>query len=395
MKVFEKNIYYFFIIISGMLLLPLMSCKDSTKQSSSRKSAKITNDSLTYKNPLNVQFGDPFILDDANGTYYLYGTGGGAVDGFSAYSSTNLVDWKYEKQIYFGNTEDSWGVSAFWAPECYKFNDKYYLFYSANWRDNPNNELENFHIGVAVSDSPTGPFEDLKNEPLFEPGYPIIDANVFLDSDGKYYLYYSRACYKHPVESEVSEWAKAEGRFDEIEESWIYGVELNPDFNSVIGKPILLLQPPKSLGDKNAEWENRSVTLDSVNRRWTEGSYLFKKDDLFYMMYSANHYADENYAIGYATSKSPLGPFVKSDNNPILEKNSHKGGIVTGTGHNSVLQLKKSDKMFCVYHGRTSKTGNERVVFIDEMKILDDGRLKILGPTTELKSMPLSDVKTK
>ena len=108
------------------------------------------------------------------------------------------------------------------------------------------------------------------------------------------------------------------------------------------------------------------------------------------MMYSANHYADENYAIGYATSKSPLGPFTKSDNNPILEKNSHKGGIVTGTGHNSVLHLKNRDKMFCVYHGRTSETGDERVVFIDEMKILDDGSLKILGPSTELKKMPLS-----
>lgn len=390
MRIFEK--YRFCNVgLLIVLLLTAVSCKDSNQKIANDQANLSANDSTTYKNPLKVEFGDPFILDDGNGTFYLYGTGGGAVDGFSAYSSTNLVDWKYEKQVFFGNTEDSWSVSAFWAPECYKFNDKYYLFYSANWRENPNDELENFHIGVAVSESPTGPFKDLKNEPLFEPGYPIIDANVFLDDDGKYYLYYSRACYKHPVESEVSDWAKAEGRFDEIEESWIYGVELNPDFNSVVGEPVLLLQPPKSLNDKNAEWENRSVTLDSVNRRWTEGSYLFKNKDLYYMMYSANHYADENYAIGYATSKSPLGPFLKSENNPILEKNSHKGGIVTGTGHNSVLHLKNRDKMFCVYHGRTSETGDERVVFIDEMKILDDGSLKILGPSTEFKKMPLSE----
>tara|TARA_R110002033_G_C3896973_1_gene239660 strand:- start:10758 stop:11933 length:1176 start_codon:yes stop_codon:yes gene_type:complete len=386
----KHKIFYSFIVLFGLLLITIISCKNKKKKNSEEKAEITTEDTLTYKNPLDVKFGDPYILDDNTGTYYLYGTGGGAVDGFSAYSSTNLVDWKYEKQIYFGNKGNSWCINAFWAPECYKYNGKYYLFYSANWRKNPKNELENFHIGVAVSDSPTGPFEDIKNEPLFEPGYPIIDANVFQDSDGKYYLYYSRVCYKHPVQTELAEWAKTKGLFNEIEESWIYGVELSPDFKSVIGKPVLLLQPPKTLDDKNSEWENRSVTLDSINRRWTEGSYLFKKNDLYYMMYSANHYAGENYAIGYATSKSPLGPFKKSDSNPILEKNTLKGGKVTGTGHNSVLILNSIDKMFCIYHGRTSKTGEERVVFIDEMKILDDGSLVVKGPTTKAIPMPLT-----
>jgi beta-xylosidase len=142
--------------------------------------------------------------------------------------------------------------------------------------------------------------------------------------------------------------------------------------------------------DKNAEWESRSITSKNVNRRWTEGSYTFKKNDTYYIMYSANHYAGENYAVGYATSNSPLGPFVKSENNPILEKNSDKGGQVTGTGHNSVLFLKNSDKMYCVYHGRTKKTGQKRVVFIDEMKIDEHGTLRVLGPTTDLQPLPLT-----
>jgi beta-xylosidase len=384
-----KQIVNFALIILTTTLI--VSCKENSKKNTDEMGDVSLLEKETYSNPLNVKFGDPFILDDGNGTYYLYGTGGGAVDGFSTYSSTNLIDWKYENQVYFGNQNDRWCISAFWAPECYKFNDKYYLFYSANWRENPNNELENFHIGVAVSDSPKGPFKDLKNEPLFQPGYPIIDANVFLDANGKYYLYYSRVCYKHPVESELADLAKEKGLFDEIEESWIYGVELSPDFKSVIGEPVLLLQPPKKMDDKNSEWENRSVLLDSVNRRWTEGSYLFKNKETYYMMYSANHYADENYAIGYATSKSPLGPFKKSEHNPILEKNVQKGGNVTGTGHNSVLHLNDKNKMFCVYHGRTSESGDKRVVFIDEMEILDDGRLKIYGPSTQPKPVPLDN----
>ena len=379
---------------AGLLIVLFYSCNlskkhEKTTDKDSLKEVSITKNS-TYKNPLNVKLADPYIMDNGDGTYYLYGTHGGAKDGFSVYSSTNLVDWKYENQVYFGNKEDSWCISAFWAPECYKIKGKYYLFYSANWRVNQTNEGENFLIGVAVSDKPTGPFIDIKNEPIFDPGYPIIDANVYQEDNGDYYLYYSRACYKHPVDSEISEWAKKEGLYEEIEESWVYGVQLSPDFKSVIGDPVLLLSPPLKMTDKNAEWESRSITSKNINRRWTEGSYTFKRNDTYYIMYSANHYAGENYAVGYATSKSPLGPFVKSDSNPILEKNSDKGGQVTGTGHNSVLFLKNPDKMYCVYHGRTKKTGQKRVVFIDEMKIDEHGTLSVLGPTTDLQPLPLN-----
>lgn len=58
------------------------------------------------------------------------------------------------------------------------------MFYSAQWSNNPKNELENFRIGVAVADKPTGPFEDLQKNPLFDPRYSVIDANVFRVEDG-------------------------------------------------------------------------------------------------------------------------------------------------------------------------------------------------------------------
>jgi len=112
------------------------------------------------------------------------------------------------------------------------------------------------------------------------------------------------------VESEIADWAKAQGLFDEIEESWVYGVEIKPDFSGVIGEPQLLLRPPVSMNDRQAEWESRSVTSREVNRRWTEGSFIIKDKDTYYMMYSANFFGGQNYAVGYATSKNPLGPFV-------------------------------------------------------------------------------------
>lgn len=367
-----------FSALLAMIFLTL-SCKEK-KEVESRAEKQTEEEIATYSNPLDVEFGDPFVLNDGNGMFYMYGTGGGATGGFATYSSSDMANWKFEGQVYTGNTEDSWAVGAFWAPEVYKFNNKYYMFFSAQWRENPENNLENFKIGVAVADHPTGPFVEVQDAPLFDPGYPVIDANVFQDDDGTFYLYYSRVAWEHPVESEIAEWAREKGYFEEIEESWVYGIELKPDFSGVVGEAQLLLRPPLSLDDENTEWESRSVTSKEVNRRWTEGSYTFKHKGTYYIMYSANFYGGPHYAVGYATGDSPLGPFIKADNNPVLEKNVEDGGEVTGTGHNSLVFL--DDDIYCVYHGRTKASGQERVVFIDRLKILDDGTLIVEGPTT-------------
>jgi beta-xylosidase len=361
------------------------------QSATAQNSQTVAKQKNSFSNPLKVQLGDPYVLH-TNGTYYMYGTGG-ADKGFAAYSSKDLVNWMKEGQVYFHNNINGWSDpkaswdGAYWAPEVYEVKGKFYLFYSAQWKVNPTNEVENFRIGVAVADKPTGPFIDLTDKPIFDPGYPIIDANVFFDSDGRSYLYYSRACYKHPVESGVAALARKKGWFKQVEESWVYGVELKEDFSGVIGEPVLVLRPPVRLGDKQAEWESRSVTAREVGRRWTEGSVTFKKDNIYYIMYSANHFGGQYYAIGYATSSSPLGPYKKAANNPVLQKNTNKGGLVSGTGHNSITYSPDGKEMFCVYHGRTAKTGNERVVFIDRMQA-KNGRITVFGPTTTPQKFP-------
>jgi beta-xylosidase len=341
---------------------------------------------ITHSNPLDVAFGDPYILSASDGRYYMYGTGG-VEDGFGCYVSDDLAEWEYLGQVYRGNTPESWTLKNFWAPEVYERAGKYYMFFSADWKENPNDELENFRIGVAVADSPAGPFVDMFDRPLFDPDYPIIDANVLWNDDGRVFLYYSRCCYKHSVESELSQWAREKGMFDNIEESWVYGVEMNPDFSGVIGEPVVLLTPPATMDDPQTEWESRSVTAGEVNRRWTEGSYIVKKNDIYYMMYSANFYGGQHYAVGYATSRAPLGQFVKSADNPVLEKNTASGGDVTGTGHNMILTLPNGDT-YCIYHGRTTPTGDKRMVFIDRMEITEDGRLVVHGPNTNPQPKP-------
>ncbi len=364
-------------------LIPVAFCLAVAFTACQSKSGENADDSKVsvVTNPIPIKYGDPYILHASDGKYYMYGTS--LADGFEAFVSEDLVNWEACGQIYKGGTEEQWNIDCFWAPEVYERNGKYYLFFSANSKDNPTNELENFKLGVAISDSPTGPFVDLYNRPIFNPEYPVIDANVYFDDEnGKTYLYYSRCCYKHAVESEIADKAKADGLFDEVEESWVYGVEMEPDFSGVIGEPVLLLAPPTKLDDKQAEWESRSVTAGEVNRRWTEGSFIFKHNDTFYIMYSANSYQGAYYAVGYATSKNPLGPFTKAANNPVLQENQSQGGLVVGTGHNMVLNM-PDGTMYCVYHGRMTTNVGERVVLMDKMQIDENGILTVLGPTTD------------
>ena len=94
------------------------------------------NKKVAYQNPLPMAFGDPFLLKASDGKYYMYGTGG-VSNGFKVYSSDDLVTWTDEGPIYQGGTSDSWATDCFWAPEVYERDGKYYLWFSANWKENP------------------------------------------------------------------------------------------------------------------------------------------------------------------------------------------------------------------------------------------------------------------
>jgi len=314
----------------------------------------------TYKNPIGISdIGDPFILKTKNkeckGRYFLYATS--SPIGFKVWSTDDLVNWNDEGLCYDGRGS-RWAKNTFWAPECIEYYGKYYLFFSANWCYNPNNEDENFRLGIAVSENPIGPFLDLIDRPLFDPGYPVIDANVFIDDDGSKYITYSRCCYKHKV--------------GEFEESHIHGAELLDDMTGIIGDGKVLLRPYQ-------EWENWSL---HTGRRWNEGSFLFKRKNLYYIMFSANHYQDKEYAIGYATANHPLGPYKKYEDNPILK---HDYSRVSGPGHNSCTFSPDGSEMLIVYHSHTNPFigGENRQVCIDRLKFDENDIISVIGPTTD------------
>jgi GH43 family beta-xylosidase len=213
---------------------------------------------------------------------------------------------------------------------------------------------------------------------MFDFGYACIDANIFINEDDKKYMYYSRDCSENLVEDRY--------------ESHIYGVELNDDLITLKGEPVLLTKPDQ-------EWEKKT----RPNRLWNEGAFVLKRNDIYYLMYSANCFADKEYAVGYATSKNPLGPFTKSANNPILsyiaeEKPGTDNEVikVSGPGHNSVTISPDGSELFIVYHTHTDplKGGGDRQVFIDRMGFKEDGSLYVNGPTFSEQPIPSANKKT-
>jgi arabinoxylan arabinofuranohydrolase len=97
------------------------------------------------------------------------------------FSSDDLKTWT-NHGVAFSLKDVSWATEEAWAPDCIERNGKYYFYFPAGGQ-----------IGVAVSDSPAGPFKDALGQPLIRKGEAgiryMIDPNVFIDDDGQAYLY--------------------------------------------------------------------------------------------------------------------------------------------------------------------------------------------------------------
>ena len=311
----------------------------------------------TYQNPLSIKhIGDPFVLRAPYGSYYCYATS--APDGFKAWTSRDLVHWTDVGYVYQRHA-GSWGESDFWAPEVVRYEGRYFMHYSARWEKN-----QSLRIGVAAADAPGGPFVDVFDYPMFDFGYAAIDGHVFFDDNGRKYFYYARDCSENVVE----------GRH----ESHLYVVELKDDLISFKGEPQLITRPEQ-------DWECRS----GPEWLWNEGPFVLKRNDRYYLMYSANFYAGRDYSVGYALAESPLGPFVKAAHNPILVSPTAE---ISGPGHNSVTASPDGSELFIVYHIHTDpqNPSGDRQVCIDRMGFREDGSLFVTGPTNTPQPVPSS-----
>lgn len=288
------------------------------------------NEKKTYLNPV-AEGADPFILLDA-GKYYLYSTNE-VNRGYRCWSSDDLVNWEDRGMAL--SREDVQGDGSFWAPEVLQKDGRYYMVYTAD-----------AHIGIAVSDSPLGPFRQTNRS--FLSNRNAIDGDLFLDDDGQLYLYYVR--------------------FDGG--NVIYGTRMNGDLSAMDEEnEVCLLRAEEA-------WETE-------DGRIAEGPFMLKHNGKYYLTYSANDYRCPGYAVGYAVSDSPLGPFRKYEGNPIL----HKTETVHGTGHHSFTTSRNGRQLICVYHcHRSTEEVHPRMVCIDPAEFTADPAggddiLVIHGPT--------------
>lgn len=281
-----------------------------------------------------VGFGDPFIMLYDN-TYYAYGTGS-ARAGIAVFTSNDLKTWKRAPELAL-DSANSWSDkprNTFWAPEVYyiKEKNKFFMYYSSSE-----------HICVATSDSPTGPFVQTVKKPMIE-GERCIDNSLFIDDDGKPYLYFDR--------------------FDDGLNICV--AELEDDLETVklstITKCIHVSQP----------WEE-------VWPRVNEGGFIVKHKGLYYLSYSANSYESPFYGIGYATAMSPMGPFTKYEKNPIYQKPD----TLVGVGHGMMFR-DKENKLRFVFHAHNSQTGiHPRLMYITDVQFSND-ETPVMGISGEI-----------
>jgi beta-xylosidase len=289
-------------------------------------------------------YADPEILySHKTGKYYLYPTSDGFTGWsgtyFKTFSSEDLVNWKDEGVILDLEKDVSWTSRNAWAPTIAekKINGayKYFYYFTAAQK-----------IGVAVSDHPTGPFED-SGKPLidFKPigvdGGQEIDPDVFTDPQtGKSYLYWGNG--------------------------YMAVAELSEDMISL---------------------KEGSIRLMTPDATFREGAEVFFRDGTYYFLWSENDTRSPNYRVRYATAASPLGPLNIPEDNLVIQKDEVQE--IYATGHNSVLNIPGTDDWYIIYHRFTRPKGKamgeaagfHREVSIDKLKFGDNGEIIQVQPS--------------
>ncbi|UGU15701.1 glycoside hydrolase family 43 protein [Sinomicrobium kalidii] len=288
-----------------------------------------------------VYLADPTIFKD-NGIYYLYGTKNDPRiegEGFLVYTSKDLKNWRGPAGVKEGfalKKGDAFGTKGFWAPQVFKYKSKYYMAYTANE-----------HIAIATANSPLGPFTNDKT--ALEAPIKQIDPFVFFDN-GKVYMYHVRL----------------------QQGNRIFVAEMTKDLKQI--KPETL----KECINAREDWEN------TENAEWpvSEGPTVMKKGNLYYLLYSANDFRNPDYAVGYAVSDNPLGPWKKAGENPIISTGNTGQ---PGTGHGDII-TDGNGSMYYVLHTHYSdkkvhprKTALVKLLFKDNKFKIDPGSFRWIG----------------
>ncbi len=269
---------------------------------------------------------DPSIIriDD---TYYAAGTSSEWAPFYPLFTSKDLVNWKQAGHVF--DKQPKWTVNSFWAPELFYRNGKVYCYYTAREKATGIS-----CIGVAVADSPTGPFVD--HGPLIRYGKEAIDAFVYDDGGQLYISWKAYGLDNRPIE--------------------ILGSKLSSDGLRLEGKPFTMLVDEERVG--------------------MEGQCHFKIGDYYYLVYASHGCCGMNsdYDVCVARAESFRGPYVKYEGNPIL----HGGeGDYQSCGHGTMV-TSPDGRMFYMCHAYLAGEGffSGRQPILQEMEMTPDRWLR-------------------
>jgi hypothetical protein len=249
-----------------------------------------------------------------------------------------------------------WASKQMWAPDATEKNGIYYLFFPAKDHESV------FRIGVATSDSPTGPFIP---QPLPIAGSFSIDPAVFKDDDGKYYMYFGGLWG-----GQLQRWRtgsfKAEGEGPLAHLPQDHETALCAKIARLSDDLLSFDETPKDviiLDEKG----NQLLAGDN-DRRFFEASWVHKYNDKYYFSYSTG----DTHFLCYAIGNSPYGPFTYGGR--ILEP------VVGWTSHHSICEFE--GKWYLFYHDSSLSKGvtHLRSVKVTELIHDADGHIQTIQP---------------
>jgi len=252
------------------------------------------------------------------------------------YSSSDMVNWTDHGAVMSYKSFE-WSRGDAWAGQCIYRNGKFYYYLPVNLKNGGN------AIGVAVSDSPTGPFKDAIGKPLLI-GNGYIDPTVFIDDNGQAYLYWGNPNLWH--------------------------VKLNKDMISYDKEYGIVKE---DLKDENFGYREKKI--DNRTASYEEGPWLFKRNSLYYLLYPAGGVPEH---LAYSTAKSVTGPWTYGDTIMHVIK---EGGAFTN--HPGYIEFKGKSYLF--YHNGSLPGGGgfKRSVCIEPFKFNADGSIPLINPTKE------------
>ncbi|MEX0982590.1 MAG: family 43 glycosylhydrolase [Bacteroidales bacterium] len=249
-----------------------------------------------------------------------------AMDGYHVFSSTDMINWTDHGEIlHSSDIEWGWEDGGYmWAPGAARKDGKYYLYF-------PHRDKEsNWRIGVAIADSPAGPFKD-SGRPM--EGLTGIDPMILKDDDGEYYLYNNPGIV-----------AKLKPNMIELAEE-VHMIDYGPE-----------------------------EVMENDTLQFNEGAYMHKKDGVYYFSYT--NWKNQTHQGYYATGDNPYGPF------------EWQGAMAPNPqgaqDHHSIIEFK--DQWYYFYHIAIPnlpvfKESQGRIACYDKLYYKEDGTIKMVEHT--------------